>query len=108
MPADREARDYTITMGTKPLLIALLAACGVTAGAHANTEAAAPPIDEPDKAPPQPPKPKDQHFCCEDVDLKNFTGEGCQLITELQVALCDTVLYCEGNWAKKDGKVACD
>ena len=88
-------------MLTKTILFAVLAACGVP-----STPAIAP--DEPDKLPPEEPEVKDQHFCCQSVDPKTFTGEGCQLITEQQVALCNKILYCEGNWVKDDGKVTCE
>jgi hypothetical protein len=74
---------------------------------QASDRAAAP--DHPtDKQPPQEDHPMDQHFCCQSVDHKTFSGNGCQLITELQVALCNKVLYCEGNWVKDDDKVFCE
>jgi hypothetical protein len=86
-------------MLTKHILFALLAACGIQ-----PTPATAP--DEPDQQPPDETQ-EDQHFCCQSVDHKTFSGDGCSLITELQVALCNKVLYCEGNWVKDDSKVWC-
>jgi hypothetical protein len=94
-----------VTVITKLLLLALLAACGVPS----NTATIEPPPEQPpDVKPPDDPGLEDQHFCCQSVDFKTFSGDGCQLITELQVALCNKVLYCEGNWVKDDGKVACE
>jgi hypothetical protein len=121
-------------MFTKVVLFGVIAACGVQSTAspderlggdsHGDDEAQAPADaatrdsldrrmmtasnpDEPDK-PHDEPKVKDQHFCCQSVDSKTFTGEGCSLITEQQVALCNKILYCEGNWVKDDGKVTCE
>jgi hypothetical protein len=70
---------------------------------NASTE---PPSEQPDKKPPDDDQ-MDQHFCCQSVDLKNFSGEGCQTIGQGQIDLCTRVLYCPGKWAKDEGKVVC-
>jgi hypothetical protein len=87
-------------MFTKTILFAVLAACAVQ-----SDQATAP--DEPDKLPPQEDVPAEQHFCCQTVDPKTLTGEGCVTIGPNQIDACSEVLYCEGNWAKHDGKVFC-
>jgi hypothetical protein len=91
-------------MLTKPLLLALLAACGVrpaTATAPDDQPLAPPETEEP---------PEDQHFCCQSVDHKNKTGDGCTAISgSLEVInSCNKVLYCPGFWTKDDGVVTCD
>jgi hypothetical protein len=102
------ARGYTsneVTMMiAKPLLLAFLAACGVTSSA-ATTE---PPTEHPDKQPPQDPGLEDQHFCCTSVSLKDFTGEGCTAVAKEAINSCPNVLYCPEGWAKSEGKVACE
>lgn len=90
-------------MITKPLLLALLAACGVPSNT-ATIES--PPSEQPDKPPDD--DQMDQHFCCQSVDPKTMSGEGCQTMGAGQIDLCANVLYCEGNWAKVDGKVTCE
>jgi hypothetical protein len=91
-------------MLTKPLLLALLAACG----APSNTATIeSPPVEEPDKQPPDDDQ-MDQHFCCQAVDQKNLSGDGCQTIAPTQIDVCNKVLYCEGNWSKDDGHVKCE
>jgi len=90
-------------MFTKIILFAVLAACGIPS-TPAATE---PPAEQPDKPPEGPQEPTGQHFCCLEIDQKTATGEGCVLISEQQVALCDTILYCDGKWSKVDGKVVC-
>jgi hypothetical protein len=86
-------------MFTKTILFAVLAACGVP-----STPTTAPA----EKQPPEEDVQEDQHFCCQSVNPKTFTGEGCSLITVQQVALCNKILYCEGNWVKDDDKVTCE
>src|SRR5262245_35108894 len=76
-------RSEEVTMFTKIILSAFLAACGV----QSSTEE--PPAEQPDKPPDD--SQMDQHFCCQSVDHKSFSGNGCSLITELQVALCNKV-----------------
>ena len=90
-------------MFTKPLLLAFLAACGI----HSSTATTEPPAEQPDKPPPGP-QVEDQHFCCQAVNQKNLTGDGCITIGPNQIDACDKVLYCEGNWSKDDGHVVCD
>lgn len=93
-------------MISKSLLALIIAACGVTS----TPATAEPPAEEPDKLPPGEVEPADQHFCCQSVDLKTLTGEGCTAISsslEL-INTCTNVLYCEGNWGKQDGKVVCE
>jgi hypothetical protein len=132
------ARGYKTkeaTMFTKSILFALLAACGVQSHSAASpderlggdpywddeSQAAADAAsrdwldrrmktapDESDKLPPEEPEVKDQHFCCQSVDLKNWTGDGCVTIAPTQIDLCTNVLYCPGKWGKQDGKVTCE
>jgi hypothetical protein len=120
-------------MLTKTLLFTVLAACGVQ-----STPATAPDIDEnakaaaaarefmdaqmqmqmqlyngpdePDKAPPEEPELKEQHFCCQSVNHKTKSGDGCDPISgSLEtIAACNKVLYCPGFWTKDDGKVTCE
>jgi hypothetical protein len=89
-------------MLTKPLLFALLAACG----GHST---ATNPDNEPIKPPDIEESGEDQHFCCTDIDFDSKTGEGegCVAIAKENINNCNTVLYCEGRWHKKDGKVRC-
>jgi hypothetical protein len=89
-------------MFTKPLLLAVLAACGV----HPNTEASRSPTSEPDKEPPDEIEEKGYIFCCHDVDPAKQTGEGCVTIGEKQIDSCGTVLTCD-NFTKEDGTVTC-
>jgi hypothetical protein len=86
----------------KPLILAVIAACSIPS-TSATTE---PPAEQPEKKPPEM-KPKDQHFCCQSVDPKTKTGEGCETIGSGKIDLCAEVLYCSGDWAKHDGKVYC-
>jgi hypothetical protein len=86
-------------MVIEPLLLAILAACGVQSSSTPPEE----PVDLP-----TPPEVKDQHFCCQDVDQKNLTGDGCTTIGKEQINSCNNLLYCSGNWSKKDGHVVCE
>jgi hypothetical protein len=90
-------------MLTKPLILAILAACGVNSSA-ATTE---PPSEQPDKQPPDDEGVLDQHFCCADIDPKKPSGDGCLPIGKEHMASCGKVLYCSGNWTNVDGKVTC-
>jgi hypothetical protein len=92
-------------MLTKSRLALILAACGVSIPATAD-----PPAEQPDKIVPTEPtvKPIDQHFCCQSVDPKTMSGEGCLTIGKGQVDQCPELLYCAGSYAKHDGKVYCD
>jgi hypothetical protein len=94
-------------MITKSLLAFILAACGVSSTATSAT--AEPPAEQPDKLPPDEVKPVDQHWCCQSVDYKTKTGDGCDPISgSLEtIAACNKVLYCSGDWTKDDGKVHC-
>jgi hypothetical protein len=93
----------------KPILLALIAACGVTAGAAsfpASTESL---YEQPDEIePPDGPPIKDEGylFCCQDADAKTQSGEGCVTIGEKEIDRCNTVLACK-NFVKKDNKVVC-
>lgn len=91
-------------MLTKPILIALLAACGV----NSSPGAADPPTEQPEKKPPADVQ-EDQHWCCQSVNHKGKTGEGCSAISgSLEVInSCANVLYCPGFWTKEDGNVTC-
>lgn len=75
-----------------------------------QTYSAATNPDEPDKLAPDEDAPTDQHFCCVDVDLKNFTGDGCNAISGAleTINACANLLYCPGKYAKKDGHVVCE
>jgi hypothetical protein len=86
-------------MLTKPLLLALLAACG----AHSS------PATAPDEQPIEPPEDiqKDVFFCCNSADLKTKSGEGCLTIGEKEVDRCATVLSCTDGFIKQDGVVTC-
>ncbi len=110
---EREPRGYQPEMGIKPLVLALVAACGVNPN---NTEARQGPpapgdqpfdaVDDPgDKQPPAEQPQEDQHFCCQDV--KDGTGEDCVAIGKESINSCPNVLYCDGKWEKKDVKVTC-
>lgn len=60
-----------------------------------------------DKQPPDD-EQQDQHFCCQSVDPKNWTGDGCSAISSELINSCQHVLYCPGKWTKSDGTVTCD
>lgn len=94
-------------MLTKPLLALILAACGVSS----TSATADPPAEEPGEFEPTEPaiKPTDSHWCCQSVDFKTMSGEGCNAFSgsiEL-INACAKYLYCEGNAVKDDGKVQC-
>jgi hypothetical protein len=109
-------------MFTKTILFAILTACGAHSqqatssveplGDHSvdNVKAATeqPPPDDPDKVAPREDIQEDQHFCCQSVDPKAMTGNGCVIIGQSQIDQCAEVLYCAGSWAKHDGKVSCE
>jgi hypothetical protein len=90
----------------KAIVFAALAACGVQ-----PTPATADPAEQPDEYEPTEPavKPIDSHWCCQSVDPKTKSGEGCNMFSgaiEL-VNACAQYLYCEGSVSKQDGKVTC-
>ena len=89
-------------MLTKPILLALLAACGV----NSSTATTEPPSEQPDREPPDEIE-KDYVFCCHDVDTAKKSGEGCITIGEKQIDSCSTVLACADGFTKKDGTVTC-
>lgn len=90
-------------MLTKPLLLALLAACGVNSSGSGGVIS---PSEKP-LAPPDDSQEDGQHFCCTEVDEKNAKGDGCLPIGKEHITSCSNVLYCGGSWVKKDGKVTC-
>lgn len=92
-------------MFTKPIILAIITACSVPS-TPATTEP--PPTEQPD-APPDEPEVKDQHWCCQSVDHKAKTGDGCSAISgSLEtINACANVLYCPGFWTKEDGTVQC-
>jgi hypothetical protein len=94
---------YKSSMLSKPVLIALLAACGV----NPSTETTDPPTEQPDKKPPDETVKENVYFCCQDADLKTASGEGCLTIGEKEIDRCNTVLACADGFIKKDGKVFC-
>jgi hypothetical protein len=63
--------------------------------------------DEPDKLPPEDDAPKDQHWCCQSVNPKTASGEGCHPIGPEHITACNKVLFCDGKWVKDDDKVYC-
>jgi hypothetical protein len=87
-------------MLAKPIFLAIVAACGIQSNSVVTP-------DEPVKRTPDEVQ-EDQHFCCQSVDPKTWTGEGCGAISKENINSCDKVLYCPGKWAKDDGKVTCD
>jgi hypothetical protein len=90
-------------MLTKPLLVALLAACGVNStGATSPAEQL---VEQPDKAPPDDDVEDGQHFCCQSLGEKS--GDGCTFIADKQAALCDKLLYCAGSYKKDGDTVTC-
>lgn len=94
-------------MLTKPLLALILATCGGVSSTPATAE---PPAEQPDDKPPgEVSKPIEQHFCCQSVDPKTKSGEGCAAISDSLelVNTCSKVLHCQGDWTKDDGKVTC-
>ncbi|PRP97295.1 hypothetical protein [Enhygromyxa salina] len=89
-------------MLSKAILFTILAAaCGVQSS---PAPSAAP--EEPDIRPPEDDQ-DDQLFCCETVDLKAMTGEGCKFLPKEQILLCQTILACGDVWALDNGKAAC-
>jgi hypothetical protein len=90
-------------MLAKPLLLIILAACGVPSTASTDQ----PPTEQPDKASPKKPPQEGQHFCC--AEASKGYGEGCGAISGSpeSINICDDVLYCPGEWFKKDGNVTC-
>ncbi len=91
-------------MSVKPLILAFLAACGLYSNGDGATTN---PAERPDKDPPGPPEEAGYIFCCQDVDPKTASGEGCVTIGEKQIDQCSTVLACGEKFTKKDGKVTC-
>lgn len=85
-------------MPTKPLLAIILAACGVNSS---------PATEQPDKKPPDETVRDNVYFCCQGVDLKTASGNGCLTIGEKEIDRCDTVLACADGFVKVDGKVTC-
>jgi hypothetical protein len=95
-------------MLTKPLLAIILAACGVNSNQAATAEPL--PSEQPDEiAPPPEPPPEDSHWCCQSVDPKTKSGEGCNHIsgTSEVINACANYLNCSGGATKVDGKVTC-
>jgi hypothetical protein len=90
----------------KPLILALVAACGVTAGA--STPATAEPPD--DVQPTEPiVKPIESHWCCKSVDPKTMSGEDCTAFSgSIEIInTCAEYLHCPDGASKHDGKVTC-
>jgi len=90
----------------KPLLLALLSACGVS-----NSTTDTGPGDVPDDQPLAPPEDitlEEQHFCCASVDAKARRGDGCFLVAKDDLRLCTTaILYCPGFYTLDGGVVEC-
>ncbi|WP_106088398.1 hypothetical protein [Enhygromyxa salina] len=85
-------------MFTKTILFALLAACGVnsdiTPDAPEDIEAPEDDLVE-------------QLFCCESVDPKTASGEGCKILPKEHILLCQTILACGDVWTLDNGKATC-
>jgi hypothetical protein len=97
-------------MFSKPLIIAIVAACGLTAGASSPSTTEPSPPEQPGEFEPPAVKPKESHWCCQSVDPKTMSGEGCTAIsgsTEV-INACANYLNCSGGAAKVDGKVTCE
>jgi hypothetical protein len=95
-------------MLTKALLLTVIAACGVSSSTPATAEP--PPSERPDDvAPPPEPPPEDSHWCCQSVDPKTKSGEGCVGFSGAveTINLCAKYLHCPGGATKDDGKVTC-
>jgi hypothetical protein len=89
----------------KAILFAALAACGVP-----STTATAESEQPTEFEPPEPVvKPIDGHFCCQSVDPKTKSGEGCTAFSGSVEVInqCAEYLYCSGDHAKHDGKTYC-
>ncbi|HLT36343.1 MAG TPA: hypothetical protein VK034_08655 [Enhygromyxa sp.] len=86
----------------RPLLLALIAACGVS-----NPDTDEQPIQPPDADKPA----QDQHFCCKSVstdkEVKVGHGEGCALAEKLHIGGCTTILYCPRGYTMDGGVVDC-
>jgi hypothetical protein len=105
----RSPLQHEVTMLTaKPFILAIIAACAVTAGPASNPATAEPPPSEQPDAP-HDMKPKDSHWCCQSVDPKTKSGEGCTAFSgSIEIInTCAKYLYCEGSATKDDGKVTC-
>ncbi|WP_052557445.1 hypothetical protein [Enhygromyxa salina] len=50
----------------------------------------------------------DQHFCCQSVSAKPWSGEGCVTIAVEHINTCAKVLYCPGKWINDEGDVTCE
>jgi hypothetical protein len=96
-------------MFAKALLFTILGACGVASGAASDPEPTLSPseLERPDGHNEETVL-EDQHFCCESVDTKNMSGEGCNAIGKESINSCPSVLYCPNRWGKDNGNVACD
>jgi hypothetical protein len=84
----------------KPFILAVIAACSVP-----STPSTSPTEYQP---PPEQPQEKDHYFCCQELDAKGFSGDGCTEIPESHVIACNKVLYCDGKYKKDDQKVTCE
>lgn len=109
-------------MLSKTILALILAACSNVEHSHSPdaaynemlarvAETLPTPTEQPDEYEPVEPevKPTDSHWCCQSVDPKTQSGEGCNAFSgaiEL-INACANYLYCEGNVTKQDGKVTC-
>ncbi|KIG12570.1 hypothetical protein DB30_01233 [Enhygromyxa salina] len=85
-------------MFIKPTILAILAACGINSN----------PPDAPDEIEPPDDQQIDQHFCCQSVSAKPWSGEGCVTIAVEHINTCAKVLYCPGKWINDEGDVTCE
>ena len=110
----------------RTIVIAALAACGAQpTPATATTNDAAynemltrvaetlptPTAEPPDEFEPTEPtiKPAESHWCCQSVDPKAKSGEGCNHISGSSEVInaCAKYLNCPSGATKDDGKVTC-
>jgi hypothetical protein len=111
----RGAREVTASQGyfvieepspmIKAIVFAALAACGVSP----TPATAAPPAEHPDEFEPNEMKPKESHWCCQAVDPKTKSGDGCSAFSgSIEVInQCAEYLHCPDGATKHDGKVTC-
>jgi hypothetical protein len=86
----------------KTLILSLIAAFGVPSSAQNPDDP-----DAPDEVQPPEGTEDGQHFCCTSIDTKTSSGDGCTMLASEHIVLCNNVLYCNGSYAKVEGKVTC-
>ena len=84
----------------KAIMLAALAACGVQPTPATNAD---PPAEQPDVPPESEIKPLDQHFCCQSVDHKSLSGDGCVTIGPNQIDACQRSALLRGQLDEVQG-----